>query len=249
MSRQLVSIITPTYNRESYLSSALRCFLSQDYGNTEWLILDDSDQASKTLGKPSQSNISYEHVNRRMTIGEKRNLLIEKAKGEIIVQFDDDDFYGPTYVSTMVGALDDLEADLINLRGWFIYDHRSNFFGYWDLMQKVGLHYWCASDGVTPIIVNEQNNKVLENNHLGYGFSFVFRRKVWRATPFPNINWNEDGAFALSANALFNVTGIMDEIGICLHFLHFQSTAECYPQYHFPPTLLKRFFPSASGPK
>src|SRR5262245_9559729 len=110
MSRQLVSVITPTYNRESFLGSALECFLSQDYPNIEWLILDDSTHASKTLQEMSRPNISYEHIGKKMTIGEKRNLLVEKAKGEIIVQFDDDDFYAATYVSTMVAGLDNLEA-------------------------------------------------------------------------------------------------------------------------------------------
>ena len=86
---------------------------------------------------------------KKFSIREKRNPLIDKAKGEIIVQFDDDDYYCPDYVRTMAANLANLNADLINLRGWFLYDCRSRFFGYWNLMQKEGLHYRCHRAGVT----------------------------------------------------------------------------------------------------
>jgi glycosyltransferase involved in cell wall biosynthesis len=40
-----------------------------------------------------------------MTLGEKRNRLNQEAKGEIIVAFDDDDFYFPERVEAVVKAL------------------------------------------------------------------------------------------------------------------------------------------------
>ena len=116
-------------------------------------------------------------MDRKISIGEKRNILIEKAKGEIIVQFDDDDYYAPNYVSSMVSALTHLGADLINLRGWFLYDVRSDFFGYWDLMQKEGPHYRCDQAGVALTMLSPENNLDFENNQLGFGFSYAFKKK------------------------------------------------------------------------
>jgi glycosyltransferase involved in cell wall biosynthesis len=91
----MVSIITPTYNRATFLKNALAYFRSQNYRDIEWLILDDSLQEAPAFSDLADRNIFYERIDRKLSVGEKRNLLIEKSHGEIIVQFDDDDYYCP----------------------------------------------------------------------------------------------------------------------------------------------------------
>jgi glycosyltransferase involved in cell wall biosynthesis len=204
----MVSVITPTRNRSRFLRQALRHFRSQDHREIEWLISDDSTEDAAPLDTGGQQNIHYSRVSGKLPIGTKRNILIEQARGEFIVQFDDDDYYAPHYVSHMVAALEARRADLINLRGWFFYDLPSRFFGYWDLMQKTGPHYCCSDSGVSLIFLSDDNNRGFQTNHLGFGFSYAFRRSVWEATPFPDIDWNEDGAFARCAQADFVVDGI-----------------------------------------
>ncbi len=211
----MVSVITPTHNRSRFLRRALHHFRRQDFREIEWLILDDSTEDAAPLQTSGQENIFYRRVSQKLPIGTKRNILIEQARGEYIVQFDDDDYYAPHYVSHMVGALEAQQADLINLRGWFFYDLPSRFFGYWDLMQKTGPHYCCSQSGVSLAFLSDGNNHGFETNHLGFGFSYVFRRSVWEATPFPDIDWNEDGTFARSALADFVVDGIHDTTGLC----------------------------------
>ena len=247
----MVSVITPTRDRDRFLKNALAYFRSQDYTNIEWLILDDSHQPAEWLDDLSGETIFYQHMDRQITVGEKRNILIEKARGETIIQFDDDDYYAQNYVSSMVSALTELGADLINLRGWFLYDVRSDFFGYWDLMQKEGPHYRCDHEGVALTMLSPENNRGLENNQLGFGFSYAFKRKVWESIKFPAIHWNEDGEFSLEARAKFKVDGIHDTKGICLHFLHQESTSCCFPQHHLQRFLLPRLFPDlefSAGP-
>ena len=239
----MVSVITPTRNRDRFLKNALTYFRSQDYKNIEWLILDDSPQAAECLDDLTDENIFYQHMDRQISIGEKRNILIERARGEIIIQFDDDDYYAPNYVSFMVSALNDLGADLINLRGWYLYDVRSDFFGYWDLMQKEGPHYRCDGEGVALTMLGPDNNHDFENNQFGFGFSYAFKREVWEAVKFSTIDWNEDGEFSLKARSKFKVDGIHDTQGICLHFLHPNSTSRCFPQHHLQPFLFQRLFP------
>ena len=84
--------ITPTYNRDGLLRNALACFRQKTHGDTEWLVLDDSTREPSALRNLEDRNVFYEHVTGRLSIGEKRNILIEKARGETIVQFDDDDY-------------------------------------------------------------------------------------------------------------------------------------------------------------
>jgi len=244
----MVSIITPTYNRGMFLKNAFAYFCHQNYRDIEWLILDDSLQETPGFDDLADRNIFYEHIDRKLSIGEKRNILIDKAKGEIIIQFDDDDYYSPDYVRTMVSGLTNLNADLINLRGWFLYDCRSRFFGYWNLMQKEGLHYRCDQTGVALMMLKPQNNKKLENNHLGYGFSYTFKKKVWETVKFPEIDWNEDCEFSLKASSKFKVDGLQDTRGVCLHLLHQASTSRCFPQHHLPSFLLQMLFPALEYP-
>ena len=239
----MVSVITPTRNRDRFLKNALTYFRRQDYTNIEWLILDDSPQAAECRGDLTDKNIFYQHTDRKISVGEKRNILVEQARGEIIIQFDDDDYYAPNYVSSMVSALTELGADLINLRGWFMYDVRSDFFGYWDLMQKEGPHYRCDHEGVALTMLSPENNLDFENNQLGFGFSYAFKRKVWEEIKFPTIDWNEDGEFSLEVRSKFKVDGIHDTQGICLHFLHENSTSCCFPQHHLQRFLFQRLFP------
>lgn len=240
----LVSIITPTRNRARHLQRAMTYVRSQTYKNVEWLILDDSADAPDAISDFGGDRISYDYCAEKLSIGDKRNRLVEKAKGEIIIQFDDDDYYAPDYVATMVSALSAREADLVNLRGWYLYDLRAHFFGYWDLMQKEGLHYRCSQDGVTMTILTPKTNDDFKHNHLGYGFGYAFRRSVWNAVKFPAIDWNEDGEFCLQAKERFKVDGVHDTTGLCVHFLHPGSTSICFPQHHLPRFLFRKMFPT-----
>jgi len=239
-----VSVITPTGGRAAFLAQALEHFRSQDYPHLEWLILDDSPEPDRAFLALREPNIRYCHdAGVRLTIGEKRNKLVELATGEIIVHFDDDDFYAPCYISRMVDSLLENEADLINLRGWHLFDQRSGFFGYWDLMQKEGAHYHCGPSGTSLLLLNADNNQEFANSHLGFGFSYVYRKKIWEAGEFPHKDFNEDGEFALQAAVQFNVFGVYDTADNCLHVLHPDSTSRCYPQYRLPNFELLQKFP------
>ena len=238
-----VSIITPTFDREKHLPQILGCIASQDYPDFEWLILDDSPAPSQVLGNIAGSNIRYEHISNRVSIGEKRNRLVEQAKGEIIVHFDDDDFYAADYVSTLVAAIQDKDAGLLNLRGWFLYDFRSRFFGYWDLNVKEGLHFECGDQAVRLTMLTKDKNGGLVHNHLGFGFGWAYRKEVWQRSHFPDKDWNEDGEFALAAAENFKLDGISDDRGICLHILHASNTSICFPQYQLPAFMLRQYFP------
>ncbi|HEY1795590.1 MAG TPA: glycosyltransferase [Stellaceae bacterium] len=239
-----VSIITPTGGRAPFLAQALRHFRNQDYPDLEWLILDDSPEPNKAFTELRDPKIHYRHhTGSRLTIGAKRNRLAAQARGEIIVQFDDDDFYAPHYVTRMVEALLANDADLINLRGWHLYDQRSDFYGYWDLMQKEGLHYRCGWRGLSVIMLNSGNNQELTDNHLGFGFSYAFKKIAWQQSNFSDTDFNEDGLFALAIAAKGKVVGCHDTEGMCLHVLHPNSTSRCFPQYRLPNFQLAAKFP------
>lgn len=96
-----VSVVTPTWNRRSFLPYLLYMFQYQDYPaeRRELVILDDSETSNADLidgmkkYATSPQQIRYYHLPQRLTIGEKRNRLNALANGEYIICMDDDDYY------------------------------------------------------------------------------------------------------------------------------------------------------------
>ena len=101
-----VSICTPTFNRRPFIQSMIKCFEHQDYPKErmEWIIIDDgTDKISDLVTHIPQ--VKYFSYNKKLLLGNKRNLMHEKSKGDIIVYMDDDDYYPPTRVSHAVDML------------------------------------------------------------------------------------------------------------------------------------------------
>jgi len=101
-----VSICTPTFNRRPFITHMIKCFNHQDYPKSrmEWIIIDDGTDHIGDLVKdiPQVKYFSYE---KKMSLGEKRNLMHKKSSGNIIVYMDDDDYYPPQRVSHAVERL------------------------------------------------------------------------------------------------------------------------------------------------
>lgn len=81
----------PTKNRLRFLPRAIRCFQAQTYANRELLILDDGDERTRDH-IPKDSRIRYVRCGPTPSLGCKRNLAIERARGEFIAHWDDDDW-------------------------------------------------------------------------------------------------------------------------------------------------------------
>lgn len=91
---ELISCIMPTRNRRTFLPLALACFQAQTWSNKELIVVDDGEDPVRDLleGVPEAR---YIRLNTPNSIGAKRNLACEHARGEAIAHWDDDDWYGP----------------------------------------------------------------------------------------------------------------------------------------------------------
>jgi len=101
-----VSICTPTFNRRPFIKSMIKCFDHQIYpkDKMEWIIIDDGTDKIEDLvcDIPQVKYFKYED---KMVLGKKRNLMHEKAIGDILIYMDDDDYYPPERVSHAVNML------------------------------------------------------------------------------------------------------------------------------------------------
>jgi glycosyltransferase involved in cell wall biosynthesis len=75
----------------------------------EWIVIDDGDDSVEDIftgplvsGIPGLRYIRWK--GEKMPIGAKRNMLNKEAKGDIVVAMDDDDFYFPDRVRSVVTA-------------------------------------------------------------------------------------------------------------------------------------------------
>lgn len=95
----LVSIITPVYNSEKYLSEHIRSVQAQTHANWEHILVDDcSSDESETLIKSFQkedSRIKYHRLDTNSGAGIARNKAIELSEGKYIAFLDSDDQWYP----------------------------------------------------------------------------------------------------------------------------------------------------------
>lgn len=104
-----VSIITTTFNRARFMPRLIEMYKSQTYPHEkmEWILLDDGDEPSNGLFKYSGlPNIHYLNLAKKLPMGSKLNILKAEAKGDIVIVMDDDDYYPPERVQTVVDAFE-----------------------------------------------------------------------------------------------------------------------------------------------
>jgi len=101
-----ISICTPTFNRRPFILNLIKCVDSQTYpkDKMEWIIVDDGTDKIEDLVS-DHPIVSYFKFDKKLTLGKKRNVMHNKARGSIIVYMDDDDYYPPERVSHAVETL------------------------------------------------------------------------------------------------------------------------------------------------
>lgn len=101
-----VSLCTPTFNRRPFFPSLIKSIENQTYPGTqmEWIIIDDGTDSIEDLVK-NIPMVKYFRYTEKLKLGEKRNIMHQKTKGEFIVYIDDDDYYPPERVSHAVETL------------------------------------------------------------------------------------------------------------------------------------------------
>lgn len=174
MENPLVSCIMPTANRLKFVPYAIDYFLKQDYPNAELIIIDDGEKSAGEL-VPLHPKIHYYYSQPLGTIGLKRNIACEKANGEIIMHWDDDDFYASDWITKMVTSLLTSEADITGLNRVLFYSPISNQnFMYED------------TDEEKPWIC---------------GATMTFRKSFWEKHPFADLQVGEDYDFVWNSGA------------------------------------------------
>lgn len=106
-----VSVVSTVYNDEEHIDSVADSILNQEYGDYEWLILDDQSTDS-TPQKLSQLADSHQQVRvvrppDRLGRALSLNKVVDMARGEYIAQQDIDDVSYPNRLTLQAAYLDE----------------------------------------------------------------------------------------------------------------------------------------------
>jgi glycosyltransferase involved in cell wall biosynthesis len=172
----LVSCVMATYNRRSFVPLALAAFRAQTYPHRELIVVDDGDDRIEDL-IPNAPDVRYLRVDHRVSLGAKRNLGCAEARGEMIVLWDDDDWYASTRIERQIAPLLRGEADITGLLNRF-------------LLQLPQRKCWT---------VTERLHRMMYAGDVPGG-TMVFRRAIWESgIRFPDYSLAEDAAFLREA--------------------------------------------------
>ena len=161
----VVSCIMPTRDRRLFVVQAVAQFLAQDYADRELIVVDDGDDSVADL-LPADSRIRSIRLDRRATIGAKRNIACEAAAGEVIAHWDDDDWMADWRLTYQMTALAEHSADLCGLSRLYFYDSHSR--QAWQYVYPPGGSPWVA------------------------GGTLCYRKAIGRARPCADVDDGED---------------------------------------------------------
>lgn len=121
----LVSCLMVTRDRPRLAERAIECFLAQSYPNRELVVIDsgesnDLQEGIEAICYPPIKPHRERPAGRSM--GELRDLAVEKASGQYVCIWDDDDLYDPDRLSIQMNAITSLGADacfLARLQLWW----------------------------------------------------------------------------------------------------------------------------------
>ena len=164
----LISCIMPTYNRRRFVPQAIRYFQRQNYPNRELIVVDDGSDAIQDL-IPEDSRIRYVRLERKRSIGEKRNIGCQEARGDIIAHWDDDDWIAPWRLCYQIECLQREVASICGLDKLLFFDPKDK--QVWQYVYPAGGKPWVA------------------------GGTMCYRKSLWEANRFSDVDNGEDTHF------------------------------------------------------
>lgn len=171
----LVSCIMPTKNRACFIPQSIKYFHSQNYPNIELIIVYDSASDLPENFIPEENIRLFKSDNITDSIGKKRNMACEMARGEIIIHWDDDDWYSTERISSQVLPILENKCDITGLNNTLFYLPKKN-------------EFWKCSGALSK--------KMLVNNI--HGGTLAYNKSFWsNDTRYPNTSLREDADFML----------------------------------------------------
>jgi glycosyltransferase involved in cell wall biosynthesis len=197
-----------TSGRRDFIRQSIRYFQRQDYSNRELLIVTDGPDTIGDLLPSNDPQIRHVHLSGQRTLGAKRNACVDQARGDLIMHWDDDDWFAPNRITYQTEYLLKNSAEVCGLRRMLFYDPAQNKL--WLYSYPEGERSWLA------------------------GGSLVYTRDFWKRAPFPNVQVASDTTFIWTQD-LHRAVTLADE-RFYVAIIHSQNTSpkNCDGSYWSP---------------
>ena len=171
----MISVVACT-NRAEFIPNIMANFQKQTLKEKELILILNS----------SKLNVEIENVLQfpeEMSLGECLNRGVASAKYDVVAKMDDDDYYGPDYLTEAYVALLQTNADIVGKSSFYIYFKKS---------QEVHLY--------NP---KRENCWILNHGHYksSYfmsGATMAFKKDIFKKINFSHVNQGEDSVFQRS---------------------------------------------------
>lgn len=115
MMNELISVIVPVYNVESYVEQCARSVMEQTYRNIELILVDDGspDKSGEICDRLATEDSRVRVLHKANGgLSDARNFGLAQARGELIAFIDSDDFVAPTYIEYLYSLITQTGADI-----------------------------------------------------------------------------------------------------------------------------------------
>jgi len=174
LSKELsVSIIAAT-NKEKYIDNIFKNYKRQLYENKELIIILNNNKINidKCRQKAAQyAAVKVFQIEERQDLSDCINFGVSKSSFDLIAKFDDDDYYGPYYLTEAIYAIKNSKAGVVG---------KSKYYAYFEDIKKIGLRKYG-----------------IENSYTGYihGPTLVIKRNIFNRFKFKNMPHGADQRF------------------------------------------------------
>ncbi|MFI0429735.1 glycosyltransferase family 2 protein [Mariniflexile sp. HMF6888] len=182
--KPLVSIITPMFNSEAYISETINSVINQTYTNWELLLIDDGSN-DKTIAKANQfiaqkPNIKLLKNKANLGAAISRNKGVEASKGKYIAFLDADDLWKPNKLQTQIEFMEAQNCDVC--------------FSSYEQIDETGK----LLNKVIKALPELTYQKYLKSNYIG-NLTGVYNAKVLGKIKAPNLRKRQDWLLWLAA--------------------------------------------------
>lgn len=164
-----VSVIVPTFKRR-YITNILENYLRSSYPVKELIIilnnneLDPKEYLSLAFGL---ENVKVLQLDEKFTLGRCLNFGVNNSKYDYISRMDDDDYYGPNYLTGLMNVFNYTDAQMTGKNPVFVY------------------------------FENNSSLYLLNHDNPVMGGTFVFKKEIFEKVRFRDMNFREDYYFLL----------------------------------------------------
>lgn len=206
MKQELISIVVPIYNTDSYLEKCIKSIINQTYKNLEIILINDgsTDNSLNIINKYKKQDNRIRVLNQsNKGLSECRNIGIKKSKGEFIAFIDSDDYVDLKYIEILYKNIKEYDADMSICNYYEIKDNIKNI--------KV------KRDG-KALITDEKYYQLYNYNNLLtiVAWNKLYKRKIFNNIKYP-INKIYEDEFVI-CNILHNCNKIIyDYTPLCYY--------------------------------